>query len=110
MDRCCFFVLQSSDRVVAKISETAFFWTGVGGGCRQGAPTAAASPSFPETCAPQVHSSVALQHFSGSGCGVGGSLRSRTVGLRTSATVQRAALVTGTKQESRVTQWCQLEQ
>ena len=70
--------------------------------------TAAASPSFPETCAPPVHSSAALQHFSG--CGDGGSLRSRTVGLRTSATVQRAALVTGTKQESRVTQWCQLEQ
>ena len=91
---------------MVKNSETAFFWTGGGvGGGRQGAPTAAASPSFPETCAPQLHSSsVALQQFSGrSGCGDGGSLRSRTVGLRTSTTVQRASLVIATKQEARVT-------
>ena len=93
--------------MLVKNLETAFFWTGGGvGGGRQGA--AAASPSFPETCAlPQLHSSsIALQQFGGrSGCGDGGgSLRSRTVGLRTSTTVQRASLVIATKQEARVTE------
>ena len=91
----CEVVFSEPVKVLQKNLETAVFWPGVGGGCRLGVPTAAASPSFPETCAPQLHS-TALHHFSG-GCG-DETLRSRTVGARP-ATVQPAS-VTEAKQQA----------